>query len=525
MVISVSDRVLSGLAWHRLGEYLHETQVLGSIQNTLYWDQNTTMPSQAASWRAEQLSLLARQLHARQSSEHFEELISEARSEFKKVSKTGDLDQIEIDDRGKNLELLEQDLKRQKRLDPDLISQLATAKAKGYSLWRQAKVNSEFKCFAPALRNLISLRQEQAKQLSESRSCWETLAQPFEPDLSIGRLQELFGPLRDSLPELIEKVRGWERPERPSWDLEENAQKSLCQRLLQEWGRDIEVTCVATSPHPFSITLGPQDFRLTTRVVKGQPLSCFLATAHEWGHSLYEQGLPIQSHQWFDWPLGQATSMALHESQSLFWENRVARSRPFAERFWTNFAKEGAPINSGIDLWHAMNPLVPGCNRVEADELSYGLHILIRTDLEIAMLEGGLEVEALPGEWNSRYKSFLGVTPRNDSEGCLQDVHWSEGQFGYFPSYLLGHLISAQLAEAMRGSLRGLGVHEADPIGACIRGGNESKLLAWLRKEVHVHGRKMNAENLVEHVTGSPLSSSAFLKYLEQKLEMFNSIS
>ena len=170
-----------------------------------------------------------------------------------------------------------------------------------------------------------------------------------------------------------------------------------------------------------------------------------------------------------------------------------------------------------------MNPLTPGCNRVEADELSYGLHILIRTELEIALLEGGLEVDALPDEWNKRYKSLLGVTPVNDSEGCLQDVHWSEGQFGYFPSYLMGHLISAQLSEAMTSSLKDSGMNEDDPIDICIREGEEFKLLSWLRQEVHLHGRKMNAESLVEHVTGTPLSSSPFLNYLQKKLEMIKS--
>ncbi len=525
MVISVRNSVLPGLAWHRLGEYLHETQLLGSIQSTLYWDQNTTMPSESASWRAEQLSLLARHLHSRQSSDHFEELIAEAKVEFQQISQSGDLDERIVEERSRNLELLEEDLRRQKRLDPDLVSQIATSKAKGYNLWQQARARSDFGCFAPALRQLIVLRQEQAKQLSEPRSCWETLAQPFEPDLSIVRLKELFSPLRESLPELIEDVRSWKRIVRPLWDLDARSQKNLCNQLLKEWGRDTNVTCVATSPHPFSITLGPKDFRLTTRVVLGQPLSCFLATAHEWGHSLYEQGLPIQSHQWFAWPLGQATSMGVHESQSLFWENRIARSESFSERFWPFFAKEGAPLKCGLDLWHAMNPLIPGANRVEADELSYGLHILIRTELEIALLEGGLEVEALPGEWNSRYKSLLGVSPKNDSEGCLQDVHWSEGQFGYFPSYLLGHLISAQLAEAMNRSLKEMALEDEEPIEACIRDATDEKLLAWLRKEVHVHGRKMNAEDLVKRVTGSPLSSSAFLNYLKKKLERLNSTS
>ncbi len=525
MVISVRDQVLPHLAWHRLGEYLHETQLLGSIQATLYWDQNTTMPTESASWRAEQLTLLARQLHSRQSSDHFADLIAEAKAEFHQMRQSGDLNLKEIEDREKNIELLEIDLGRQKRLDPDLVSSLAAAKAKGYSLWQHARSRSEFECFAPALRELISLRKEQARQLSEQRSCWETLAQPFEPDLTIGRLTELFEPLRKSLPQLIEKVKGRERPISSQWDLSATSQKTLCNQLLKEWGRDSRITCIATSPHPFSITLGPKDFRLTTRIVDGQPLSCFLATAHEWGHSLYEQGLPNQSHQWFAWPLGQATSMAVHESQSLFWENRIARSRAFSERFWPYFAKEGAPLNCGLDLWQAMNPLIPGCNRVEADELSYGLHILIRTEIEIALLEEDMEVESLPKEWNRRYEDLLGVQPENDREGCLQDVHWSEGQFGYFPSYLLGHLISAQLAEAMTATLQKLGIDDEDPIEKCIRNGDESTLLSWLRKEVHIHGRKMNAETLVERVTGTPLSSSAFLNYLQRKLDIVNCAS
>ncbi len=525
MVNSVIEPSVHAIAWHRLGEYLHETQLLGSIQGTLYWDQNTSMPSESSSWRADQLSLVARHLHARQSSEHFEELITEAKFEFQKTCHAGNLNQQEIEERARNIELLEQDLNRQKRLDPDLVSLIANAKAKGYNRWQAAKVNSQFSCFAPALRQLISLRQEQARQLAEPRSCWETLAQPFEPDLSIVRLKELFDPLRRALPAFLGNVRAWERPIMPKWDLDKRSQKILCDQLLKEWGRDSKITCVATSPHPFSITLGPKDFRLTTRLVPGQPLSCFLATAHEWGHSLYEQGLPTQSHQWFAWPLGQATSMALHESQSLFWENRIARSRAFAEKFWPHFVKEGAPFKCGLDLWQAMNPLIPGPNRVEADELSYGLHILIRTELEIALLEGGLEVEALPDEWNSRYKALLGIIPKNDAEGCLQDVHWSEGQFGYFPSYLLGHLISAQLAESMTHSLHELGIQGEAPIDVCIRKGNESTLLDWLRKEVHVHGRKMNAETLVEKVTGSSLSSSAFLNYLQKKLENLNGAS
>ncbi len=480
------------------------------------------MPSASAPWRGEQLSLLAKLLHSRQSSHEFEDLIEEASDELEKETS---LDIKEISERKRNLDLLSLELNRQKRLDSQLVVHLATAQTDGYALWKAAKSDNDYKKFAPALKKLIELRQEQARQLDEPRSCWETLAQPFEPDLTIKRLNELFNPLKDRLPSLINDVKPFTHLKLGGWDLDMESQHNLCERLLKEWGRDENITSLGRSPHPFSITLGPKDFRLTSRVVKGQPFSCFLATAHEWGHSLYEQGLPSQSHQWFGWPLGQATSMAVHESQSLFWENRVARSRDFSNRFWKHFANEGAPVSNGLDLWKLMNPLAPGLNRVEADELSYGMHILIRTDLEIALLEKGLDVWDLPNEWNKRYEELLGVTPSNDAEGCLQDVHWSEGAFGYFPSYLLGHLISAQLSEAMASALNSEGIKSEDPLGQCIRDGKESKLLKWLREEVHIFGRKVNAEKLVKEVTGKALSSHAFLNYLEKKVKMLTCTS
>ena len=500
------------MAWDRLGDYLHQTKIIGSIASTLYWDQNTRMPSGGAAWRGEQLALLAIQLHSRQSSREYADLIQEARVEW---SHSG-LSTTELAARGRNLDLLEQDLGRQQALDPTLVAALATAKADGYNNWQQARADSDFGLFAPSLRSMIGLRQEQARQLAEPRSCWETLAQPFEPDLTLKRLQELFAPLRQRLPELLQRAGGQARERELSWDLSEPAQQHLCDRLLTSWGQDASITCVARSPHPFSITLGPSDYRITTRVVPGQPLSCFLATAHEWGHSLYEQGLPDQKHQWFAWPLGQATSMAVHESQSLFWENRVARSQPFAQQWWPDFEAAGAPLPSADALWSAMNPLAPGLNRVEADELSYGLHIVMRYELELALLEQGLPVAELPERWNHRFAELLGQPPDSDSNGCLQDIHWAEGLFGYFPSYALGHLISAQLSEAMERDLGSL--------PELIASGQEQQLRQWLAARVWPLGRSVNGEQLVQQVSGEPLSAAPFLRYLEEKVERLLSV-
>ena len=507
---------MSKSAWKLLGNYLKDTQLLGSIESTLYWDQNTSMPIGGSSWRGEQLTLLAKQLHARQSCKEFECLIKEAKSELQYLKEKDNLELQLIKDRSRNIELLEQDFKRQKSLDPKLVAELATAKSEGYMLWQEAKKNNDYKSFSPALKKLISLRKEQSIQLDEERSCWETLAQPFEPNLTINRVRQLFEPLKIRLPELMQKARTICKKKSKKWDLPISDQENLCQILLNDWSRDPTKTAIAKSPHPFSITLGPEDYRITTRIVKGQPLSCLLATAHEWGHSLYEQGLPSESHQWFAWPLGQATSMAVHESQSLFWENRIARSFSFANSFWHHFENAGAPIHSGNDLWINMNPFTPGLNRVEADELSYGLHIMIRTDLEIDLLEKDLPVDDLPIEWNKRYLNLLGVTPSNDTEGCLQDVHWSEGMFGYFPSYLLGHLISAQLTDTLE--------KEIGNIENIIESKEISTILEWLRKNVHHYGRSLDSEELVKNVSGLELSPNYFLEYLDNKVKKLSTI-
>ncbi len=519
-----------GKAIDHLRSHLHGTRLLGSIQSTLYFDQNTLMPAAGADWRGEQLALLARQLHGRQSSDAYGELIEAAAQELERAHQADPAAAAAMDPGWpRNLELLRQDLRRQRNQDPALVGRLVEAQSRGYSLWQEARSRSEFSLFAPALTELIALRREQAAQLAkgdsapdgEPRSCWETLAQPFEPEISKARLNSLFTPLRRRLPALLERVRG-RRPHggggREPVELPEAVQLELCQSLLQDWGFDGRIAALARSPHPFSCTLGPSDFRLTTRIVPGSPYSAFLATAHEWGHSLYEQGLPRRADQWFAWPLGDATSMGVHESQSLFWECRVARSGSFAGRWHPRFkaALGGDPWGSAENFWRALNPLEAGLNRVEADELSYGLHILLRYELELALLEGDLPVEALPSEWNRLMQELLGLTPANDGEGCLQDVHWSEGLFGYFPSYLLGHLISAQLSASMEADL--------GPIEALVAAGEDQALLGWLREHVHPLGRSVDGAELVERVSGQPLSADPFLAYLEDKLERLEAV-
>jgi carboxypeptidase Taq len=299
----------AGSAFAQLHQHLHQTRLLGSISSALYYDQNTVMPAVGAAWRGEQLALLAGQLHERQSSEDYAELVAAAESE---------LDAEASPERRRNLQLLRLELDRQRCLDPPLVGALAKAQSRGNAVWQAARKRNDFSAFAPALQELIALRRQQASQLAAAepvpRSPWEILAQPFEPDISKTRLAELFAPLKDELPAMLDQVRSSCRSQPPAIDLTEALQEQLCSDLLDSWGYD-PVRCQRSrSAHLFSCTVGPQDFRITTRVVPGQPLSAFLATAHEWGHSLYEQGLPRSGDHYFPWPLGEATSMGVHES-------------------------------------------------------------------------------------------------------------------------------------------------------------------------------------------------------------------
>ncbi|MBD2549070.1 carboxypeptidase M32 [Microcystis elabens FACHB-917] len=495
-------------ALDQLQRHLHTTRLLGSISSTLYYDQNTVMPAGGAPWRGEQLALLASQLHERQSSDAYADLVAAAEAE---------LDGDAPPERRRNLQLLRLELNRQRCLDPALVTALARAQSHGNAIWQEARAANTFATFAPALRELIRLRREQAGQLAGAepvaRSPWEILAQPFEPDVGKTRLTDLFAPLAAELPALLETVAAAPAAPAPQpFELEERLQEQLCSELLDSWGYDASRCQRSRSAHPFSCTVGPQDFRITTRVVGGQPFSAFLATAHEWGHSLYEQGLPRSDDHWFPWPLGEATSMGVHESQSLFWECRVARSRAFAERWHPRFRRGLAtdPWGGPFGFWRALNPLRPGLIRVEADELSYGLHIVLRFELELALLEQEMPVEELPSTWNRRMQDLLGLQPARDTEGCLQDIHWAEGLFGYFPSYALGHLISAQISEALE--------QEIGSIEALVAAGQTAALQDWLARTIWPLGRSVNAEELVERVTGRPLGAGPFLTYLRAKV-------
>ncbi len=257
------------------------------------------------------------------------------------------------------------------------------------------------------------------------------------------------------------------------------------------------------------MTIGPNDYRITTRYLPKDPMSSFFATIHEIGHSLYEQGLPVE---YWGTPRGEAVSSGIHESQSLFWENRVGRSKAFTNYWYPQFKKNFPSQFKGASedgFYHAVNKVAPSYTRVEVDEVCYSLHIILRYEIERDLINGKLEVADIPEIWNKKMIDYLAITPQNDVQGCLQDVHWSEGLFGYFPSYALGHLISAQFVEKMEqdiGSLEKL-----------IESQRFDKVLSWLRVNIHTLGRSYEAPELIQKISGKSLSEKPFLDYLKKK--------
>ena len=347
-------------------------------------------------------------------------------------------------------------------------------------------------------------------------SPYDALLQAYEYGFSVKKLDGLFRSLSTFLTKFIQETTRPEITDKQSGCQENYSlkhQKSFCKDLARQLGFQSSNGVLATSSHPFSATLGQGDYRITTRYQDNDFLSSFFAVAHEMGHSLYEQGLPSD---WWGLEIGQAASCGIHESQSLFWEHKICGAkeflRPWHMKFSQAFSKE--LVNPDFDQFIKQTREVsPGLIRVTSDEICYSLHIIIRYEIEKKLLDGSLDVGQLPEVWNDLYKSYLGVTPENDTEGCLQDIHWAFGEFGYFPSYALGHLYSAQIAHTMKHEIS---LPETSPFTeqSC------DSIRTWLKTNIHSNGCLFDPLDLIEHISGQPLSTNFFEDYVTQKYHL-----
>jgi len=473
---------------------------LKSILATLTWDQETMMPTRAGPFRARQLSTLSALYHQKLTSPDMGETLERLSTE-----------ELELWPQAAVREMRREHEKAVK-LPEQLVRELAETTSLAYEAWVKARQESDFSAFSPWLEKVLKLKQEEARCLQVSDSLYEALLDHYEPGMTVGKLDECFAVIRPNLTSLLQKILSSSK--QPKRDL----LKGKFPAALQEtFGRDVlsamgfqwDAGRLDRSPHPFCSGLSPLDVRITTRYSEEDFCSSLFGMIHEGGHAINEKGLDPENYGSL---ACDGISLGIHESQSRLWENQIARSRAFWDH-WFPRLRQTFPGQldhvSLEDFVHAINRVEASLIRVEADEVSYGLHVILRYQLEKQMIEGDLKIQDLEEAWNTRMKEYLEVTPSNPAEGVLQDVHWSQGAFGYFPTYLLGNLYGAQIFHQVR--------KEFPDLEGTIAEGNLIPLREWLGKQIHGKGKTVSAEELIEKISGKPLSSDYFLDYLKNK--------
>jgi carboxypeptidase Taq len=475
-------------AFEMLRDRLAELADLASVQMLLEWDQMVMMPSAGAGARAHQLGALARLTHDRATSEEIGDWLEQ-------------VDATELDELGGDIvRIARRDWERARRVPKDLAVELAQAGTEGQEVWQRARANDDFDAFAPALERNVELARAYGNCVAEDgQSAYEALLYDYDYGLRCEDLQRVFGALGQALPPLI--IEASARSPRRTLEVPVAAQQAAVTGTLRRLGVDKASWRVDVSTHPFTAWMGSGDIRLTTRYSDGD-VESLLSSLHEYGHALYEHQIDRALDRT---NLGSGTSMSIHESQSKLWENHVARSPAFAAVLSGELAAGGFDV-APADLHASLTGVEPSAIRVSADPLTYPLHIILRFELELALIGGELAVPDLPDAWREGMARLLGVEVPSDALGCLQDVHWSAGSFGYFPSYALGCLIAAQLWEAMEAEL---GSREDD-----LRNGEMAPIQRWLGEKIHRHGRRLDTMPLVELATGRTLEIEPFLNYV-----------
>jgi carboxypeptidase Taq len=493
------------VVYDELVQRLRDAELLGSCLSVLSWDEQTYMPPGGSEHRANQLGMLAGLAHDRKTDPRIGELLGE-------LEAAGDLGDAD-GDVAANVREARRSYNRVAKLPKRLVEELSRTTSLAQQAWVGAKKNADFAEFLPWLEKLIGLKREEAAAIGYGSGVpYDALLDDYEPGMTTAEVAAVFGPLRDELVKLVAAIQHSGR--QPNLEIvnrhyPKTAQRVFAEAAAKRIGFSFDNGRLDESPHPFCSGFGPGDCRLTTRFHDHHFNSAFFGVLHEAGHGIYDQGLPTAA---FGMPLGQACSLGIHESQSRMWENFVGRSRPFWEYFY-KFAQQAFPTAIGevpLDAFHfAINDVRPSFIRVEADEVTYNLHIMLRFELEQQLIAGQLQPADVPGAWNETFEKYFSLKPTNDAVGCLQDIHWSGGLMGYFPTYALGNMFAAQFfdtAQAQLGSLPEM-----------FRAGEFQPLKKWLNENIHQHGKRYTANRLVQVVTGQPLSAKPLVRHLQTK--------
>lgn len=474
------------MAYTELFEEIKRVAYIASAAGVLGWDQRVSMPKQGVDIRSYELATLSEIAHELFTNKKIGDLIKKAKKENLN------------DDQKANIRELEKDYTRAVCIPKKLISELEHTSSKAEVAWQEARAKADFKIFSPHLSKLIELKKKKAGYIDNKKLPYDVLLQDYDYSLTTKIVENSFKEIKTEIKKLIKK---YQKPKKPILK-DYQKQKEICNFVSEKLGYDLTRGRLDISAHPFS-TGNTKDARITTRF-SDDPFDSLLSTMHETGHALYTQGLKFEN---FGTPLGEARSTAVHESQSRIWENHVGRSKEFLEWFTPILNKAGCNFTAE-ESYNWVNFIEPGFIRVESDEVTYHIHIILRFEIEKLIFENKLTVKEIPEVWNEKMQSYLNITPENDSLGCLQDIHWSS-DFGYFPTYTFGTMIATQLFNTA--------LKKMPNLKESFRNGNFSQLKEWLNKNIHQFGRKYETNELIKKATGEEPNPRFLISYLKEK--------
>lgn len=483
-----------------------QIKILDGISQLLQWDQETYMPSEASGIRAEQLELLAGLTHKEKTSKQFGTLLGKLID-----IDSGHLIATDLSPpQEAAVRLWRKDYRKTILLPTEFVEEFTKISSQSMQVWQSAKKDNCFHVFAPFLDKIVSMNRQKAEYLGYEEHPYDALLDDYEPDAKTKEIESLFEKLRSTLTPLIKKMASKNIQNDflfGEWD--HSKQLAFGKIILEKMGYDFSKGRIDFSAHPFSSSAHPTDSRITTRIHPSSLMSNISVLMHEGGHSLYEMGLP---QEFYGNPLGDAQSYGIHESQSRWWETRIGLSEPFWHYFFPLLKEtfHGQLDHISFDTFYqGINKITPSFIRVEADELTYPIHIILRFEIEKGLIEGTIQVRDIPELWNAKMENYLGITPPTNREGCLQDVHWSMGAFGYFPTYTLGNLYAAHLFEGFE--------KEHPEWKKNVASGELGFIKGWLHEKIHQHGRRYSTEQLLKNATGRSLTAEPYLKYLSEK--------
>ncbi|MGJ8556569.1 MAG: carboxypeptidase M32 [Sulfitobacter geojensis] len=482
-------------AYADLMAHQRETQALSQVMGRLGWDQETMMPRGAAAQRAEEMAALEGVLHSR-------------RTDPKVAEWLDSIDAAGLDEVGRaQIRHIRRAYERASKVPAALAARIARVTSEAQGTWAEARAEDDFAAFAPTLTEVLALKREEGQALAASGNVYDAMLQDYEPGTTGAELEAMFGALRPELSKLRAAVREAKAPPQLTGTFDEGAQMKLTRQLARTFGYDMSHGRVDKAVHPFSCGSG-LDVRVTTRTNPTDPFNCFYSTIHEVGHGAYEQNI---SRDYLLTPLGQGASMGVHESQSRIYENQIGRSRAFTGFLFAQMKEAFGDfgVADAETFYKIVNRVSDGFIRTEADELQYNLHVLMRFDLERALISHDLQVADLEAAWNDRFEADFGYGVDKASNGVLQDVHWSVGLIGYFPTYTLGNVYAGCLNEAMRADLPEL---DAD-----LAQGNTAAATGWLQQSVQQHGGLFEPREVIEKSSGMPPNEAPLIRYLSQK--------